>query len=67
VSSFPFKELHGRNATSPLSKPEQYYATSLQATLPRSGFVRWSKGASRHFSLFEPEDVLQMAILAIGE
>ncbi|CCW19927.1 hypothetical protein EBBID32_42980 [Sphingobium indicum BiD32] len=27
----------------------------------------WSKGASRHFSLFEPEDVLQMAILAIGE
>lgn len=29
--------------------------------------LSWSKGASRHFSLFEPEDVLQMAILAIGE
>jgi len=43
VSSFPLKELHGRKATSPLAKPEQYYATSPHATLPRSGFVLWDK------------------------
>jgi hypothetical protein len=43
VGSFPLKELHGRKATSPLAKPEQYYATSPQATLPRSGFVRWAR------------------------
>ncbi|TYC79398.1 DUF3800 domain-containing protein, partial [Novosphingobium sp. BW1] len=45
VSSFALKELHGRKATSPLAKPEQYYATSPQATLPRSGFVLWSRPA----------------------
>ena len=47
VSSFPLKELHGRKATSPLAKPEQYYATSPQAALPRSGFVLWSTAACR--------------------
>lgn len=45
VSSSPLKELHGRKATSPPAKPEQYYATAPQATLPRSGFVLWSPAA----------------------
>lgn len=57
VSSFPLKELHGRKATSPLAKPEQYHATSPHATLPRSGFMHWSQGAGRFRISALPRDV----------
>ncbi|HEV7436785.1 MAG TPA: hypothetical protein VGO22_18245, partial [Pseudorhizobium sp.] len=46
VSSSPLKELHRRRATPPRRKPHKYNATSPQATLPRSGFVRWSAADS---------------------